>query len=152
MASGGYYVATHILTVWKRLARLAPDQPHSWSFPDVVIYTCWSTLATEIRPPYSAWSNQRMCSEFRCVQTIFQDTLLQVSSPLAYPMKFHEGIQWLSLTDLISRRISSSPRAGIFSMLKAPLVHAQIHTGLLAPHVFYASDLACLDLLRTVFS
>jgi hypothetical protein len=36
MASGGYYVATHILTVWKRLAGLAPDQPHGWSFPDEV--------------------------------------------------------------------------------------------------------------------
>jgi len=36
MTSGGYYVATHILTVWKRLAGLAPDQPHSWSFPDVL--------------------------------------------------------------------------------------------------------------------
>ena len=35
MASGGYYVATHILMVWKRLAGLAPDQPHGWSFPDV---------------------------------------------------------------------------------------------------------------------
>ena len=34
MASGGYYVATHILMVWKRLAGLAPDQPHGWSFPD----------------------------------------------------------------------------------------------------------------------
>jgi len=31
---GGYYVATHILTVWKRLAGLEPDQPHGWSFPD----------------------------------------------------------------------------------------------------------------------
>jgi hypothetical protein len=36
MASGGYYVATHILTVWKRLAGLEPDQPHGWSFPDAV--------------------------------------------------------------------------------------------------------------------
>ena len=35
MTSGGYYVATHILTVWKRLAGLEPDQPHGWSFPDV---------------------------------------------------------------------------------------------------------------------
>ena len=35
MALGGYYVATHILMVWKRLAGLAPDQPHGWSFPDV---------------------------------------------------------------------------------------------------------------------
>jgi hypothetical protein len=34
MESRGYYVATHILMVWKRLACLAPDQPHSWSFPD----------------------------------------------------------------------------------------------------------------------
>ena len=34
MALGGYYVATHFLTVWKRLARLAPDQPDGWSFPD----------------------------------------------------------------------------------------------------------------------
>jgi hypothetical protein len=34
MASRGYYVAIHILTVWKRLARLAPDQPHGWTFPD----------------------------------------------------------------------------------------------------------------------
>jgi len=34
MASGGYYVATHILTVWKRLAGLAPDRPHGWSFSD----------------------------------------------------------------------------------------------------------------------
>jgi len=34
MTSGGYYVATHILTVWKHLAGLAPDWPHSWSFPD----------------------------------------------------------------------------------------------------------------------
>ena len=34
MASGGYYVATHILMVWKRLAGLAPDRPHGWSFPD----------------------------------------------------------------------------------------------------------------------
>ena len=34
MTSGGYYVATHILTVWKRLAGLEPDQPHGWSFPD----------------------------------------------------------------------------------------------------------------------
>jgi len=34
MASGGYYVATHILTVWKRLAGLEPDQPDGWSFPD----------------------------------------------------------------------------------------------------------------------
>lgn len=37
MALGGYYVATHILTVWKHLAGLEPDQPHGWSFPDVVI-------------------------------------------------------------------------------------------------------------------
>ena len=36
MALGGYYVATHILTVWKHLAGLAPDQPHGWSFPDVI--------------------------------------------------------------------------------------------------------------------
>ena len=36
MTSGGYYVATHILTVWKRLAGLEPDQPHGWSFPDAV--------------------------------------------------------------------------------------------------------------------
>jgi hypothetical protein len=35
MTSGGYYVATHILTVWKRLAGLAPDRSHGWSFPDV---------------------------------------------------------------------------------------------------------------------
>jgi hypothetical protein len=34
MTSEGYYVATHILTVWQHLAGLAPDQPHSWSFPD----------------------------------------------------------------------------------------------------------------------
>jgi len=34
MASGGYYVAIHILTVWKRLAHLAPDEPHVWTFPD----------------------------------------------------------------------------------------------------------------------
>jgi len=37
MESGGYYVATHLLTVWKCLAGLAPDQPHGWSFPD----ECW---------------------------------------------------------------------------------------------------------------
>ena len=37
MASGGYYVATHILMVWKHLAGLAPDQPHGWSFPDVFL-------------------------------------------------------------------------------------------------------------------
>jgi len=36
MASGGYYVAIHFLTVWKRLACLAPDQPDGWSFPDVI--------------------------------------------------------------------------------------------------------------------
>jgi len=36
MVSGGYYVAIHFLTVWKRLARLAPDQPHGWSFPDAL--------------------------------------------------------------------------------------------------------------------
>ena len=36
MESGGYYVATHVLTVWKRLAGLAPDQPHGWNFPDVI--------------------------------------------------------------------------------------------------------------------
>jgi hypothetical protein len=36
MTSGGYYVATHILTVWKRLAGLAPDRSHGWSFPDVI--------------------------------------------------------------------------------------------------------------------
>ena len=35
MVSGGYYVAIHFLSVWKRLAYLAPDQPHGWSFPDV---------------------------------------------------------------------------------------------------------------------
>jgi hypothetical protein len=34
MKSGGYYVATHVLTVWKCLVGLAPDQPHVWSFPD----------------------------------------------------------------------------------------------------------------------
>jgi len=32
MKSGGYYVATRVLIVWKRLAGLAPDQPHVWSF------------------------------------------------------------------------------------------------------------------------
>jgi len=37
MTSGGYYVATHIQTVWKRLAGLEPDQPHGWSFPDVCL-------------------------------------------------------------------------------------------------------------------
>ena len=36
MASGGYYVAIRILTVWKRLACLAPDQPHTRSFPDAI--------------------------------------------------------------------------------------------------------------------
>ena len=35
MASGEYYVATHILMAWKRLAGLEPDQPHGRSFPDV---------------------------------------------------------------------------------------------------------------------
>ena len=34
VTSGGYYVAIPILAVWKRLAHLAPDQPHGWSFPD----------------------------------------------------------------------------------------------------------------------
>ena len=48
MASGGYYVATHILTVWKRLADLAPDQPQGWSFPDAealwIKWSIWSSL------------------------------------------------------------------------------------------------------------
>ena len=35
MESGGCLVATHILVVWKRLARLAPGYPDGWSFPDV---------------------------------------------------------------------------------------------------------------------
>ncbi len=35
MESGGYSVAIHFLAVWKHLVRLAPDQPHGWSFPDV---------------------------------------------------------------------------------------------------------------------
>lgn len=39
MTSGGDYVATHILAGWKRLARLAPDQPDSCSFPDEVLTT-----------------------------------------------------------------------------------------------------------------
>ena len=34
MTSGGDYVATHILAGFKCLARLAPDQPDSCSFPD----------------------------------------------------------------------------------------------------------------------
>ena len=34
MELGGYYVATCVLTVWKCLAGLAPNQPHIWSFPD----------------------------------------------------------------------------------------------------------------------
>jgi hypothetical protein len=37
MTSRGYYVATHILAVWDRLACLKPDEPDSWSFPDEVL-------------------------------------------------------------------------------------------------------------------
>ena len=67
MASGGYYVATHILMVWKHLAGLAPDQPHGWSFPDVrggksEVATC---LGLMMYPPKWLYANLMPCDPKR---------------------------------------------------------------------------------------
>ena len=57
MASGGYYVATHILMVWKRLAGLAPDQPHGWSFPDELYRPGGYALSAGLNSAYREFLN-----------------------------------------------------------------------------------------------
>jgi ABC-type Zn2+ transport system substrate-binding protein/surface adhesin len=44
----------HLLTVWKHLARLAPDQPDGWSFPDAL--KDWIYVRTSLDLRKLGWS------------------------------------------------------------------------------------------------